>query len=133
MADIQPALDKPRNENNKREMQHSGTNGNSNNSSMPDQVSPEQNMKNLQHQGSVGSPGPMGSPEPISSDDLPEELLQIGWRKYWSKRENMPYYFNKITNESLWEMPQILHVSCQLIDSLQTLFNVVCRFTIHKT
>ena len=73
----------------------------------------------LQHQTSVGS---MGSPEPMVSDDLPEELLEIGWRKFWSKRENMPYYFNKITNESLWEMPQLLPVSvtCSLYVLLNT-------------
>lgn len=45
------------------------------------------------------------SPDPVH--DLPVELLQAGWRKFWSKREKMPYYFNKLTNESLWEMPQI--------------------------
>lgn len=48
------------------------------------------------------SPQPM-SPDPVH--DLPVELLQAGWRKFWSKRENRPYFFNKITNESLWEMP----------------------------
>ena len=37
--------------------------------------------------------------------DLPQELLNAGWRKFWSKREGRPYFFNKITNESLWEMP----------------------------
>jgi len=58
--------------------------------------------------------GSMGSPEPIA-DDLPEELLQQGWRKYWSKRENMPYYFNKITNESLWEVPQLVHVGLYIM------------------
>ncbi|XP_029652931.1 mRNA (2'-O-methyladenosine-N(6)-)-methyltransferase [Octopus sinensis] len=42
-------------------------------------------------------------PDPVH--DLPPELLQAGWRKFWSKRENRPYFFNKITNESLWEMP----------------------------
>ena len=65
----------------------------------------------LQHQNSIGSP------EPLPSDDLSEELLQMGWRKYWSKRENMPYYFNKITNESLWELPQVVHVSVTLLIS----------------
>ena len=39
--------------------------------------------------------------------DLPLVLLQQGWRKFWSKREQRPYFFNKITNESLWEMPPI--------------------------
>lgn len=48
------------------------------------------------------SPQPM-SPDPVH--DLPVELLQAGWRKFWSKRENRPYFFNKLTTESLWEMP----------------------------
>ncbi|KAJ3602425.1 hypothetical protein NHX12_030180 [Muraenolepis orangiensis] len=28
-----------------------------------------------------------------------------GWVRCWSKRENRPYYFNRFTNQSLWEMP----------------------------
>ncbi|PAA53478.1 hypothetical protein BOX15_Mlig032164g2 [Macrostomum lignano] len=40
-----------------------------------------------------------------TSHDLSEELLAAGWRKFWSKRENRPYYFNKLTNQSLWEPP----------------------------
>lgn len=43
--------------------------------------------------------------------DLPPELLQAGWRKFWSKRENRPYFFNLVTNESLWEMPILSPVS----------------------
>ncbi|KAJ3654671.1 hypothetical protein Zmor_013845 [Zophobas morio] len=39
--------------------------------------------------------------------DLPFELTQQGWRKFWSKRENRPYFWNKLTGESLWEMPMI--------------------------
>lgn len=39
--------------------------------------------------------------------DLPFELTQQGWRKFWSKRENRPYFWNKLTGESLWEMPAI--------------------------
>ncbi|XP_045193105.1 mRNA (2'-O-methyladenosine-N(6)-)-methyltransferase-like [Mercenaria mercenaria] len=108
MADVQqaPMIDKTLPDKSGDGIQSSGTNGNSKSPSTPDQTVPDPNKKVLQHQTSVGS---MGSPEPLPSDDLPEELLQIGWRKYWSKRENMPYYFNKITNESLWEMPQLLH------------------------
>lgn len=48
------------------------------------------------------SPQPM-SPDPVH--DLPVELLQMGWRRFWSKREQRPYFFNRNTNESLWEMP----------------------------
>lgn len=50
------------------------------------------------------SPQPM-SPDPVH--DLPPELLQAGWRKFWSRREGRPYYFNKLTNESLWETPTL--------------------------
>ncbi|XP_065135547.1 mRNA (2'-O-methyladenosine-N(6)-)-methyltransferase isoform X1 [Paramisgurnus dabryanus] len=37
--------------------------------------------------------------------ELPDELIQAGWSKCWSKRENRPYYFNRFTNQSLWEVP----------------------------
>lgn len=50
--------------------------------------------------GSVGLPGFM-------EHDLPPELLQQGWRKFWSKRENRPYFWNKLSGESLWEMPNL--------------------------
>nr|CAG4640682.1 EOG090X02BU [Eulimnadia texana] len=40
-------------------------------------------------------------------NDLPAELLQQGWKKFWSKRENRIYYWNRITGESLWEMPPL--------------------------
>lgn len=39
--------------------------------------------------------------------DLPPELLSQGWRKFWSKREGRWYFFNKMTNESLWDMPNL--------------------------
>ncbi|WAR12142.1 CAPAM-like protein [Mya arenaria] len=113
MADIQPAplIDKPLDQKSMAltgvdqtgdKIQTLGTNGNS--GTIPN--AEFQQPRPLQHQGSSGS---LGSPGPLTSDDLSEELLQMGWRKYWSKRENMPYYFNKITNESLWETPQIVH------------------------
>lgn len=37
--------------------------------------------------------------------ELPDDMIQAGWSKCWSKRENRPYYFNRFTNQSLWEMP----------------------------
>ena len=54
-------------------------------------------------QGMTGnlSPVPPNSP----AHDLPVDLLHAGWRKFWSRRENRPYFFNKFTNESRWEMP----------------------------
>ncbi|XP_062402264.1 mRNA (2'-O-methyladenosine-N(6)-)-methyltransferase [Sardina pilchardus] len=39
------------------------------------------------------------------TQELPDELIQAGWTKCWSKRENRPYYFNRFTNQSLWEVP----------------------------
>lgn len=35
------------------------------------------------------------------------ELQQQGWKKFWSKRENRPYFWNKLTGESLWVMPSL--------------------------
>ncbi|XP_041375608.1 mRNA (2'-O-methyladenosine-N(6)-)-methyltransferase-like [Gigantopelta aegis] len=59
---------------------------------------------------SMSSPMSPQFPDPVH--DLPVELLQLGWRKFWSRRENRPYFFNKHTNESLWEMEQLLaHVA----------------------
>ncbi|XP_013402356.1 phosphorylated CTD-interacting factor 1-like [Lingula anatina] len=43
-----------------------------------------------------------------SEAELPMELLQAGWRRFWSKREGRPYYFNKLTNQSLWDLQQLL-------------------------
>ena len=53
------------------------------------------------------SPGVGGAPHPDMEHDLPPELLQQGWRKFWSKRENRIYYWNKANGESLWEMPPL--------------------------
>lgn len=47
-----------------------------------------------------------GLPVPMYVEpELPIELLQQGWKKFWSKRENRPYFWNKLTGESLWEFP----------------------------
>uniref|UniRef100_A0A674PN28 mRNA (2'-O-methyladenosine-N(6)-)-methyltransferase n=1 Tax=Takifugu rubripes TaxID=31033 RepID=A0A674PN28_TAKRU len=45
------------------------------------------------------------SPSTSKSPELPDELVQAGWSKCWSRRENRPYYFNRFTNQSLWEVP----------------------------
>jgi phosphorylated CTD-interacting factor 1 len=42
---------------------------------------------------------------PEYGEELHPELVRQGWKKFWSKRENRPYYWNKVTNESLWETP----------------------------
>lgn len=57
------------------------------------------------HQNLLSPPQSTNQADPVH--DLPPELLQQGWRKFWSKRENRPYFFNKVTNESLWEMPKL--------------------------
>ncbi|XP_002730979.1 mRNA (2'-O-methyladenosine-N(6)-)-methyltransferase [Saccoglossus kowalevskii] len=53
------------------------------------------------------SPQPSTPTGPDPVHDLPEELLQMGWRKFWSKRERRPYYYNKRTNESMWDIPPL--------------------------
>uniref|UniRef100_A0A8C5EM09 mRNA (2'-O-methyladenosine-N(6)-)-methyltransferase n=1 Tax=Gouania willdenowi TaxID=441366 RepID=A0A8C5EM09_GOUWI len=56
--------------------------------------------------GTTSSQGPPLSPSTASkTPELPDELVQAGWSKCWSRRENRPYYFNRFTNQSLWEVP----------------------------
>ncbi|KRT79985.1 hypothetical protein AMK59_7916 [Oryctes borbonicus] len=50
---------------------------------------------------------PVVNPSNFAEYELPYELSQQGWKKFWSKRENRPYFWNKLTGESLWEMPLI--------------------------
>lgn len=45
--------------------------------------------------------------------------VKQGWKKFWSKRENRPYYWNKTTNESLWETPLLTKFDPLLTDPLQ--------------
>uniref|UniRef100_A0AAQ5XCP3 mRNA (2'-O-methyladenosine-N(6)-)-methyltransferase n=1 Tax=Amphiprion ocellaris TaxID=80972 RepID=A0AAQ5XCP3_AMPOC len=55
---------------------------------------------------SASSQGPPLSPSTATkTPELPDELVQAGWSKCWSRRENRPYYFNRFTNQSLWEVP----------------------------
>lgn len=39
------------------------------------------------------------------AEELHPDLMHQGWRKFWSKRENRPYFWNKLSGESLWETP----------------------------
>lgn len=39
--------------------------------------------------------------------DLHPELVAIGWRKFWSKRESRWYFWNCNSGESLWELPSL--------------------------
>ncbi|XP_076687419.1 phosphorylated CTD-interacting factor 1 isoform X3 [Andrena cerasifolii] len=43
----------------------------------------------------------------FSESELSPELQQQGWKKFWSKRENRPYFWNKLTGESLWIIPPL--------------------------
>lgn len=49
--------------------------------------------------------GPQPSSAPVLETDLPHEMLVAGWRKFWSKREQRVYFWNRTTGESLWDMP----------------------------
>ncbi|XP_016100184.1 phosphorylated CTD-interacting factor 1-like [Sinocyclocheilus grahami] len=55
--------------------------------------------------GSTSQAAPLSPSTSKPIQELPDELVQAGWSKCWSKRENRPYYFNRFTNQSLWEMP----------------------------
>jgi len=57
-------------------------------------------MADLLVNGSAKNPASPGR-------DLPLELLEAGWRKFYSKREQRPYFFNKFTNQSLWDEPTL--------------------------
>uniref|UniRef100_A0A3P9KEG6 mRNA (2'-O-methyladenosine-N(6)-)-methyltransferase n=1 Tax=Oryzias latipes TaxID=8090 RepID=A0A3P9KEG6_ORYLA len=60
----------------------------------------------LPSSASASTQGPPLSPSTTSrAPELPDELVQAGWAKCWSRRENRPYYFNRFTNQSLWEVP----------------------------
>ena len=54
---------------------------------------------------STSSGSGSGSSDPVH--DLPAELLAAGWRRFWSRREGRPYFYNKLTSESRWEVPSL--------------------------
>lgn len=60
------------------------------------------------HQNLLSPPQNQNSQQQ-DAHDLPPELLQQGWRKFWSRREGRVYYFNKLTNQSVWDMPKSNH------------------------
>lgn len=47
------------------------------------------------------------SPGSFPELELSVELQQQGWKKFWSKRESRPYFWNKLTGESLWVVPSL--------------------------
>ncbi|CAH1779043.1 unnamed protein product [Owenia fusiformis] len=81
--------------------------------------STDHSRRNNSHHGQMSSVAEINTPSPVSPmsppqspnpmHDLPIELLQAGWRKFWSKRENRPYYFNKVTNTNSWDIPSLGH------------------------
>lgn len=83
----------------------------------PSGLDPNLSPENPVTPGSAGIPTPqtpMGQPAYMSPSQSPgdetglsQELIAAGWRRCWSRRENRPYFFNKNTNTSLWETPQL--------------------------
>ncbi|XP_075680046.1 mRNA (2'-O-methyladenosine-N(6)-)-methyltransferase-like [Dermatophagoides pteronyssinus] len=71
-------------------------------------LSPPQNQNNASAATIANDP----------SHDLPNELLQQGWRKIWSKREGRFYFYNKNTNQSIWEMPKLSNIFDPMTDPL---------------
>ncbi|XP_058054623.1 mRNA (2'-O-methyladenosine-N(6)-)-methyltransferase [Anopheles bellator] len=67
--------------------------------------------------GAPATPGPGVPGAPSYTDELAPELAQQGWRKFWSKREGRPYFWNKLSGESLWE-PPVLNRGPQQFDPL---------------
>jgi len=59
----------------------------------------------LSSPGAQSTSSGSGTPDPVH--DLPAELLAAGWRRFWSRRERRPYFYNKLTSESRWEMPPL--------------------------
>lgn len=60
--------------------------------------------------------------------ELSVELQQQGWKKFWSKRENRPYFWNKLTGESLWVMPSLKPQVSQSFQKLHGLQITVFSF-----
>ena len=78
-------------------------------------TSRKRNSKDDDDEATKTTPGPSPIPYgtappdyPQMEVDLPPELLERGWRKYWSRRESRPYYFNVETGATVWNQPEIL-------------------------
>lgn len=56
---------------------------------------------------SPATPSPSGPQSPDKVHNLPQELLDAGWRRFWSRREGKEYFYNKVTKQSVWEQPPI--------------------------
>ncbi|KAI5705279.1 hypothetical protein M8J75_013550 [Diaphorina citri] len=79
---------------------------------VPIKMQPPPNLNPMMEHGNPMQQGPMTPHQGVQmggsyiDHELPPELIQQGWRKFWSKRENRPYYWNRASGESLWDMPQ---------------------------
>lgn len=51
----------------------------------------------------------------VNLDELPSQLIKLGWRKHLSKRENRFYYFNYLTNQSFWSLNEIYSTMVSLV------------------
>ncbi|XP_033125314.1 mRNA (2'-O-methyladenosine-N(6)-)-methyltransferase-like [Anneissia japonica] len=51
------------------------------------------------------SPQPQTPQSPDRVHNLPVELLEAGWRRFWSRREGREYFYNKFTGKNTWDMP----------------------------
>lgn len=74
----------------------------------PNTLPPSTPTKSSQPPELAAATTPHGPPQASSSllfYELSLEMVNQGWRKFWSKRENRPYYWNKSSGESLWDMP----------------------------
>ena len=113
MAEALSDLDSTRKNNHAYKMGSNDTDVNHvENSTTPTPEVQKQHPVERQDSQNSNMSSPMSPQFPDPVHDLPVELLQLGWRKFWSRRENRPYFFNKHTNESMWEMEQLLaHVA----------------------
>ncbi|KAL8613842.1 hypothetical protein ACOMHN_032832 [Nucella lapillus] len=59
----------------------------------------------LHKNDSLDEGGLANTSENSPSHDLPIPLLQKGWRKLWSQKHQRPYFYNKLTAQSIWEYP----------------------------
>lgn len=77
-------------------------------------LSPSPSSSSPSSTSSVFSPGSSSTAQASANngaatgddEELTSELIAKGWRKCFSRRENRYYYFNHLSNKSLWEYPQ---------------------------
>lgn len=81
---------------------------------LPHQAAPHNHQ---QPSVAAAPPPPPGSlqqqqQQPPPSNDpthgVPPDLVAKGWRKFWSRREGRYYYYNKITQQSEWDLPKLM-------------------------